>query len=334
MAQGTLLDIAKLNGSDKVVGLVEENLTYAPELSVVPGRTIRGTSYKTVSRDTFPGVGFRAANGGFTYTKSTFLNRLHETFIFGGNIRADVAVMAAHEDGPEAYKAIEASGVMKQAMISIGQQFFYGTSSGVTGASNGFPGLATFLTAFNTELTARNISNLVVDAGGTTASTGSSVYGVKFGEQGLQFIFGNNLGLSMTDWFRQMVNDGTAGQDYLAEVSTLNAWIGLQAANPYCIGRLKDATADSGKGVTDSLLEDLLALYPVGYAPDYWFMTRRSRRQLQQSRSVILSSGVPNVTNASPKQGNGKDVSAPLPVEACGIPIIVTDSLLNTETLT
>jgi hypothetical protein len=330
MAQGTLLDIAKLNGTDKVVGLVEENMVYAPELSVAPGRTIRGTSYRTVSRDTYPGVGFRAANGGVTYTKSTFLNRLHECFIFSGNVRADVAVANAHEDGPEAFKSIEASGVMKQALIDIGSQFFYGTASDALG----FPGLKTFHDAFTTELTARSIDTLVVDAGGTTASTGSSVYGVKFGESGIQFIFGNDSGLTLGEWFQQMVNDGTAGQDYLAHVASMNAWIGLQAANPYCVGRLKDATADAGKGVTDSRLEDLLALYPVGYKPDVWFMTRRSRRQLQQSRSVVVTSGVPQVTGKSgPLLSSGQDVSAPVPTEACGIPIVVTDSLVNTEAL-
>lgn len=329
MAQGTLLDIAKLNGSDKVIGLIETNLTYAPEFEVVQARTIKGTSYKTVSRDTYPGVGFRAANGGVPYTKSTFLNRLHECFIFSGNVRVDVAVANAHEDGPDAFKAIEASGVMKSALIELGQQFFYGK----TNDANGFPGLNAFHDAFSTELGSG--SAIMVDSGGTTATTGSSVYGVKLGGDGIQFILGMGTGITLGDWFQDMVNDGNAGQDYLAHVACMNAWIGLQAANPYCIGRLKDSTADAGKGVTDSGLEDLLAKYPVGYKPDVWFMTRRSRRQLQKSRSVVLSSGVPQVTGKSgPLLAGGQDVSAPVPTEACGIPIVCTDSLTDTEVLT
>lgn len=318
MAQATLLDISKLNGSDAVTGLIEENLTYAPELSVVPARTIRGTSFKTVSRDTYPAVGFRFANGGVPYTKSTFLNRTHECFILAGNIRADVAVMDAYEDGAEAFKSIEASGVMKQAMIDIGQQFYYGLATD----PKGFPGLNAFHDAFSTELTARGVTPIMVDAGGTTASTGSSVYGVKFGNDGLQFLFGQGAGMTLSEWFKQMVNDGVAGQDYLAEVASLNSWIGLQAANPYCIGRLKDATADSTKGVTDAKLAELLSLYPVGYAPDVWFMTRRSRFQLQMSR-----------TATSNTSGKGDMPLAPTPTESNGIPIVVTDSLTNTEAL-
>ncbi len=328
MAQGTLLDIAKLNGSDKVVGLIEQNLTYAPEFSVVPARTIRGTSYKTVTRTTYPGVGFRNANGGVTYTKSAFLNRTHECYIFSGNVRVDVAVANADEDGPETYKAREASGVMKQSMIDLGSQFYYGTAADTAG----FPGLYTFWSAFNTEL--GTTAKIEVDATGSSATTGSSVYGVKFGNDGLQFILGNDSGITLGDWFQQMVNDGTTGQDYLAWVASMNAWIGLQAANPYCIGRIRDLTADAGKGLTDSLVEDLLAKYPVGYKPDALFMSRRSRRQLQQSRSVTLSSGVPQITTSqAAKMSSGKEVVAPIPTEAGGIPIIVTDSITDTETL-
>ncbi len=36
MAKATLLDIAKLNGNDAAVGLVEENLKFAPERGIVP----------------------------------------------------------------------------------------------------------------------------------------------------------------------------------------------------------------------------------------------------------------------------------------------------------
>jgi hypothetical protein len=318
MAQATLLDIAKLNGTTEVSELIEENLTYAPELEVVPARTIKGTSFKTVSRDTYPGVGFRAANGGVPYTKSTFLNRTHECYILSGNIRVDVAVARAYEDGEDAFMAIEAGGVMKQSLIDVGQQFFYGLAAD----AKGFPGLLAFHTAFSAELTARGIAPIVLDAGGTTADTGSSVYGVKFGDTGLQFIFGQGTSFELGDWFHQMVNDGNAGQDYLANVASLNAWIGLQAANPYCIGRLKDNTADSGKGVTDAKLAELLSLYPVGYKPDRWFMTRRSAFQLQASRSAT--------SNTS---GGAGQPLAPIPTESNGIPITITDSLTNTEAL-
>jgi hypothetical protein len=301
MPQATLLDIAKLNGNDAVVGLIEENLTYAPELNVFPARTIRGTSYKTVQRLTYPSVAFRNANESTTAGASTFANKLVECYILSGLIQADIAVASAYEDGPDAWKAIESSGTMKQAMIEIGSQIFYGT--GVD--AKGFPGLQAIVD-----------SSLTLDAGGTTAGTGSSVYGVKFGNDGVQLIFGNAQSIQMAEWSEQVLSGVPS------YVSHLTSWVGLQAVNKNGILRLKDATADSGKGVTDARLAELLSLAPRGMVPDYWFMNRRSAYQLQSSRTITPATG-----------SGGSFGFAPQPTESNGIPIIVTDSLVNTETL-
>src|SRR5690606_17476670 len=109
MAKLTLLDIAKLNGNDTVVGLIEENIKAAPEAQLFPFRTIRGTSYKTGIRVGLPTTGFRAANEGQTPSKSSFVQQLVEAYIFGGIVEVDKAVADAHEDGAAALQAIEAS---------------------------------------------------------------------------------------------------------------------------------------------------------------------------------------------------------------------------------
>ena len=59
MAVTTLLDIAKANGSDAAVGLIEEVMTYSPEVSRGAARTIKGLSYKTLVRTTLPTAAFR-----------------------------------------------------------------------------------------------------------------------------------------------------------------------------------------------------------------------------------------------------------------------------------
>jgi hypothetical protein len=311
MAQANLLDIAKLNGSDRVVGLIEETQTYAPEVMVLPARTIRGTSYKISSRTSYPGVGFRAANEGSTPGKSEFENQLVECFILSAAIQADVAVASAYEDGAEAWKDIESVGVMKQALIELGSQVIYGTSVD----SKGFPGLQAIHTAFN--------AGLVVDAGGTTDSTASSVYGINTDSQGVQLVFGSGTTFSLGEWRIENVGTSTV---YPAHVANLTAWVGLQVGSKYAVGRLKDATEDSTKGVTDSKLAELLSKYPVGYRPNYWLMNRRSAYQLQASRSATtIYSGV--------KSSSGAEVFAPLPTESNGIPIVITDSIGNTETL-
>ena len=312
MPQANLLDIAKLNGSDTIVGLIEETLTYAPEVQIMPARTIRGTSYKIASRVSYPGVGFRAANEGSTPTKSEFENQLIECYILSGAVQADVAVARAYEDGEQAWKDIESIGVMRQAMIELGSQVIYGTSH----QAKGFPGLQAIHTAFN--------SGLVVDAGGTSAGTGSSVYGINTDTQGVQLVFGAGTTFELGEW--RIENVGTSSV-YPAHVANLTAWVGMQVGSKYSVGRLKDATEDSGFGVTDAKLAALLSKYPVGYRPNYWLMNRRSAYQLQVSRSTAFSA-------LGAKSATGAEVFAPLPSESNGIPIVITDSIANDEALT
>ena len=312
MAQANLLDIAKLNGSDTIVGLIEETLTYAPEVQIMPARTIRGTSYKIASRVSYPGVGFRAANEGSTPTKSEFENQLIECYILSGAVQADLAVARAYEDGEQAWKDIESVGVMRQAMIELGSQVIYGT----TADAKGFPGLQAIHTAFN--------SGLLVDAGGSTPGTGSSVYGINTDTQGVQLVFGAGTTFELGEW--RIENVGTSSV-YPAHVANLTAWVGMQVGSKYSVGRLRDATDDALGGVTDAKLANLLSKYPVGYRPNYWLMNRRSAYQLQVSRSSVISA-------TGSKSASGAEVFAPLPSESNGIPIVITDSILNDEALT
>ena len=303
MPQANLLDIAKLNGSDTIVGLIEETLTYAPEVQIMPARTIRGTSYKIASRVTYPGVGFRAANEGSTPSKSEFENQLIECYILSGAVQADVAVARAYEDGEQAWKDIESIGVMRQAMIELGSQVIYGTSVD----AKGFPGLQAIHTAFN--------SGLVVGAGGSTAL--SSVYGINTDTQGVQLVFGSGTTFELGEW--RIENVGTSSV-YPAHVANLTAWVGMQVGSKYSVGRLSAVGSDSGAGVTDARLAELLSKYPVGYRPNYWLMNRRSAFQLQSSRSTAFSA-------LGSKSATGAEVFAPLPLESNGIPIVITDSI-------
>ena len=175
----TLLDLAKLNGADPIVGLIEEVATSSPEVTIIPARTIRGTSYKTVIRNSRPSVAFRAANEGTDATKSKFTERLVEAFILSARVEVDKAVARGYEDGPEAIQAIEAAGVMRAALSTVGTQTIYGTAAG----SKGFTGLQEMVTGFG--------SDLIVDAGGTSANTGASIYAIKAGTSGVQYVYGN-----------------------------------------------------------------------------------------------------------------------------------------------
>lgn len=305
MSRLTLLDVAKLNGADKEVGLIEEIATSAPEAETFPFRLIKGTSYPTVTRTSLPTVGFRLANQGNDASKSGFVRKLVQAFIFGGRVEADKAAAMAHDEGMEAFEMIEALGVFKASLIALGKQIWYGVSTD----ADGFPGVKSAL-----PFTAGVADGSVINATGTTSSTASSVYAVKFGPQDVTLVGGNNAVPRLGDFRDETIYD----DDDLplpGRVADLIGWIGLQIANINCVRRIANVTADSGKGLTTDLLDSMLNSFPVGYRPDAIYMSRRSRLQLKQDLQT-------------PERP-----SVPMPTEYDGIPIIATDSILNTDAI-
>jgi hypothetical protein len=305
----TLLDLAKLNGADPIVGLIEEVGTVAPEVTTIPARTIRGTSYETVARSVLPTVDFRKVNEGTAATKSEFVSRRVETFVLSARVEADKAAARAYEDGPEAYQALEARGVMEAALIKLGAQTIYGTAAG----TEGFNGLEALTTA---------LGAVVTDAGGTTAGTGSSVYIISAGSQGVQYVYGNNSPLELSP-FREGDGVDAAGNRFAAFVADLTARVGLQLVNKNAVARLKDFTDDAGKGVTDGKILDALRRMPLAARPTHILMSPRSAYQLAIARTIT--------PNQKVEAGSG--LVKGFPVESNGLPIIVTNSILETETL-
>lgn len=310
--QITLLDIAKMNGSDAVVGLIDETIRAFPEAQMVPARTIKGISYKTLVRTALPGVSFRAGNSGASQGKSVYENRTVDTYILNPRWSVDKAIADAHEDGAAALLSIEASGQMTGSLTTLGKQFYYGTTNDALGN----PGLISMYDS----------ANMTVDAGGTTASAASSVWAVKFGPQYLQWVFGNNGQMTPSDVMVLPQNDAN-GNPYTAYVQEMIIRPGLQLGSLLGVARIKNVTADNGHTLSDTLLASLLGLFKVGIRPDAIFMSRRSRTQLQKSRTVTLFG------NSNQKVSGKEATLAPTPTEYEGIPIYPTDSISDTEAL-
>ena len=307
MTSPTLLDIAKKNGSDTVVGLVEETIKFVPEISgvtmegkTIPGvgaaRTIKGTQYKTLVRTGLPTVGFRDANEGVTASKSTYENRLVETFILNPRWECDKAVADASEDGPEAFIAMEAGAIMAAAMQALGSQFFYGRGSA---DAKGHPGLVDSV-----------LSTYTQDRAGSGSACGS-VYAVKFGPQHVQWVYGQNGQLVTPDVRIETLLD-SSNRKYTGYVQDMLAYVGVQVASVYSIGRVKNVTA--AVPLRDSDLYALLAKMKI--VPDVLFMNRTLLEQLRASRTATNATGAP----------------APRPTDVDGIPIAATESLTFTET--
>lgn len=314
MATLTLLDVAKLNGNDNVVGLIEENLTYVPELQYFPVRQISGTNYTTVTRTGFPSVAFRSANQGVTPTKSSFAQKLVECFILSARVEVDKAVLQAQKSDAASLEMLEADGVMKQAMIEIANQIWYG----VTTDAKGFPGVKA-ATPFG--------GATVLNSGGSNATVQSSLYAVKFGTKDVTLIAGNGQTFSLGEFRDETITD-SAGASLPGRVADLCGWIGMQIGNVNCVGRICNIGDDGETGdlLTDAKIAQLLRKFPVGYMPSMFFTNRRSQAQLQTSRTIVINSGP-----GTAKAGGSIEAVAPLPDSAFGIPIAVSDAILATD---
>jgi hypothetical protein len=161
---------------------------------------------------------------------------------------------------------------------------------------------------------------MVVNAAGTTADTASSVWAVRLAVDGVCGVYkGDSAAFQLGDTvtIQSVVNPGTDNKTFPAYYTPGTTWLGLQVGSQYDIGRICNLTADSGKGLTDSLVAQLLDKFPVGFGPTHLLMSRRSLMQLQKSRTATNPTGAP----------------APFPQESFGYPIIVTDAISDTEEL-
>lgn len=234
---------------------------------------------------------------------------------YDSQMEVDNAIAMADEQGIEHALGIEADGHARAFMLTAGKQFYYGNSSGL-GDANGFPGTLGIVDA-----------SMILDAGGTTDNTATSVWAICAAPKFFETIYANNSVMNTGDWRKQSITrtvSGTAGE-VTAWKNSLEGWIGSAFYSKYACARIKKLTADAGKGLTDSLLAQLLELFPIGVRPTHFFMTRRSRRQLQVSRTVTLM--------GQGKSRPDQEIVAPIPTSYDDIPIIATDSILNTETL-
>ena len=305
MSRPTLLDIATLNGTDAAAGLIEEAMQTHPEIAAGYWRTIKGLNYRTKVRTSVPTVAFRNANEGTAVVKSTYINRLVEAMIINPYWECDKAVADASEDGPEAFIAMEAAGILEGTMNALARAFYYGRNA-TFGDEKGFPGLVDAVDAA-----------MVLDAAGTTDATASSVWLVKWGVDSVTWVLGQGGELAVSEPRVETIHDDS-GNPLTGYVQDLLMRPGLQVANVKKLGRIKKLTADSGKTLTDDRIAAALALWPAGITPDVMYMSRRSLEQLRLSRTATNATGAP----------------APIPTESFGVPIAVTDGIANTETLT
>jgi len=299
-----LSDLLTVNNGDLSSVELSNILDKAPVLAAMAADTVAATTHKYLLETAAPTTGFRDVNDGRENTKGTDTTVTVALEILDATFAVDVALADAYKNGKEAYIQRELAKHLRSALFVAEGQIINGT---ISGDSDGFDGLADTLVYGHA---------MTLDAAGTTAATGSSVYGiVNSVDEGCALITGMGGNIDVGDTTVARI-DGATGT-YPAYYTPVTGWLGLQAGNAYSAGRICNLTEDSGKGLTDALIANFLSAFPSGKMPDFLAMNRRSVFQLQASRTATNATGAP----------------APIPMEAFGVPIIVTDAITSVEAL-
>jgi hypothetical protein len=281
----------------------------APLVSLLPNfdSADGGTTHKWNVRTANAAVGFRTENAGAENTEGTDSVASSAMKIVEAGWVVDKAVADRwRRGGAQAYIAREGLFRMRTIMHTLEKCCFYGTAS--YGVSGGFAGLlqSAYLDALADDMT--------IDAGGTTADTASSVWAVRMGFDDLALIT-SPIEVGDTEVIR-LKEDGS-DKYYSGYWTPAQFWATLQTGGKYSAGRICNLTADSGKGLTDSLMSDLYAAFPSSSKPTHAFMSHRSWTQLQKSRTATSPTGA----------------EAPYPEFVHGMRLIVSDAIVNTEAL-
>lgn len=290
-----------------LVPTVSDVLDDTPLIGALHAASARGSTYTYTKKTANPVTGFRSANDGLENTDSTTAKTTLSLQIVDGSFHIDKQVAEAREDGWAVEVAEEADAHLKSMMAVVEKQIIYGT---VHGASAGFSGFAD----------QANLNQLAdaetYNVGGTTSSTASSVWLVKSGPLDCSVIWGQ---MGVIDLGETIVSEraGSSTGFFPTYYTPMGGWCGLKIGNIRSVVRIVNVTEDSGKTLTDDHLSEAMALGPANGGYDFILMGKRSRKQLQQSRTATNATGAP----------------APIPVEAFGMPIVTSDQVIVTETL-
>lgn len=307
----SLADLVLINDRNLADIDVTDLLDDAPFLAALNADTAsNGTDHKYVKETGAPVVGFRAVNAGRDHDVSEDTLVTINLQILDASFTVDLALADMYKNGRDALLGREARRHLKAAFFKAEQQLIYGTGTG--GDAAGFTGMADAATVDALA------DAMVVNAAGTTPSTASSVWLVRSTSDNTNVtaIIGQSGQISIGETAVQRVEDGS-GLHYPAYHTPITGWLGMQIGSIYSVGRIANVTEDLGSTLDDDMLYDGISKFPTTRPPTHIVMGRRSLFQLRASRTATNATGAP----------------APIPDSVAGIPIVVSDAVLENEAL-
>jgi hypothetical protein len=295
----TLAEYAKTVQDPLRRGIIETSYEDEPLYGIIPFRNIAGLALPYNQEESLPAVAFRNINEAFTQTHGVVNQKVEVVRPFGGESDTDEVLVDAYGMGERTSRDKMFS---KSMSVKYIQTLFYGNSGARNPAftdPKGFDGIEARITAGQT-----------VDGLGTGASDGSSVFALRFGDgyvQGLQ----TPKGLDVKDL--GVIESTPAYRTRIQHTA------GLAIFHGKAVGWIKDLRPTT-QVLTVSLMNQLRDKI-VG-TPDVYVMSKRSRNQLFESAiGAGTALGMTIDALGRPVEGWG------------GVPIYVSDAILDTETM-
>lgn len=305
----TLVELVTGKGFDASQGIIEEVSKLVPELAFFDAIQIDGTTFQSVSQVSDPVTGFRAAGNGIDASDEGYELRNFALGILAGLVQRDKAVVDADVRGREATLRAAAISLVRSGMKSLAAKVW----AGAKGGTEKFDGCAALCK-----------SSLAISGGGSSANACSSVYAIGKGDDKCHLTFSKSsalLNVAELDW-KEGTMIGANEKPVPSYWTDLTCWAGFACRNANSIARLYNL--DASHALTDEKLAELVAKYAEandGQNPDALFCTFAQRLALQKSRGTTVRTGA----------RSGIEITAGVPLEYDGIPIIATNALTNTE---
>lgn len=302
----SLADSVKINDVSVADLGARDVFNDAPFLSqLIATEATNGTVHKYLKEATAPTVGFRAVNVGIdTVVGSDTLVQVDLKYM-DATVKLDRA-LATIGKGVDYQMSRQAQRNLRQALYNAEDQVLNGT------AGAGFSGLKQALAA---------LGAMCISAGGLVGAGLTSVYMVRStpDERDFLAVIGNGGNIAMGEYYEALINEAATGRQFNGYVMPVDGWLSIQLGGSRSIGRLANVGTAANTTLTDDFLSQLFDTFPASAPPTHIVMNRRSRGQLQRSRSTVNVGGKLIVKFAD------------VPTEWNGIPIICVESLPNNE---
>ena len=354
----TLSDIAQISGNTFVKNIFDAVRASTPILSSLETMELTSDRYLSLAMTELPTAGgFRDLNQGAPAAEVGFkMGDVHaklikmlvrtakgSTDLYNSRLRAPSGAQIGTD-----WFTLQTQARLKAENLNLEKCLIYGTAQDAK-SFPGFKQLTSTAVASNTlaltdDAAASAYVKAVVNMGGSTSNVASSVYSVCEGELDVHLKVGGLDGmagfLSMSEIVEQYdadTEDSTLRQLYY--LSSGQGYVGLSVMGSDELEATRKFTQYSLRRLcnipplvplTDAAMDALFESHPDGHKPTKYYMSMRSRKQLQASRTAGRTVFVAGGTTA---QNSSFSNLGPLPTEHNGVPIIASEWILNTEAI-